>query len=73
MRWHGSNIKKAKAIKKADQLHKETGKQYRVFFLAMRYRVLTRDDIQSYKHDKVFARHINSTNIDHLAFYNTGR
>lgn len=72
IRWRGSNIKKAKAIRKADKLHQETGKQYRVFFLGMRYRVLTRDDIQRLKHEKLFARHINSTNIDHLSFYNTG-
>ena len=71
VRYYGNNFKKQKAIRKADQLHKSTGKQYRVFFLGMRYRVLTRDDIQSLKHDRVFARHINSTNIDHLSFYKT--
>lgn len=71
VRYFGNNYKKQKAIQKADRLHKETGKQYRVFFLGMRYRVYTRDDIQRLKHEKLFARHINSTNIDHLSFYKT--
>jgi hypothetical protein len=60
-----------KAKKKADKLSEKTDKRYRVFFLKNRYQVLTRSDIQSRKHSKEWGWHVNSTNMQPHAFYDT--
>lgn len=60
-----------RAVKRAKKLHARTGRRYRVFFIGNRYQVLTRQDIQQRKHQKLWGWHVNSTNIDNLKFYDT--
>lgn len=71
IRFHGRPSRLKKAIKVADEKHAKDGKRYRVFFLARRYHVLTRNEIKAYKKAGVFRRYINSTNIDPTKFYDT--
>lgn len=71
IRYKGRDAALARATKKAKKLHTKTGKHYRVFFLQNRYQVITRSDIQHRKHAKEWARHVNSTNMQPLCFFDT--
>jgi hypothetical protein len=71
IRYKGRDAALRKATKKARKLHRKTGKRYRVFFLANKYQVITRNDIQHRKHAKDWARHVNSTNLQPLCFFDT--
>lgn len=72
-RYQGNTWKLKSACRKARKKHKKTGKHYRVYFLQNRYRVLTRDDLQKAKHQKKFGWHVNSSNMEPLAFYDTSK
>ena len=50
LRFQGRNSQFLKAVKKADELHKKTGKRYRVFFFGNKYHVWTREDIRKKQH-----------------------
>jgi ribosomal 50S subunit-associated protein YjgA (DUF615 family) len=71
IRYHGSPEKLKKAVSKAERLHTENGKRYRVFFLAGRYRAMNRRDVQQRKRDGDWKRHVNMTNMEPLEFYDT--
>lgn len=60
-----------KAINKADKLHEQNGKRYRVFFLQMSYRVICREDMKDLKRAGFFVYHTNSTNLDTYKYYDT--
>ncbi len=64
------NLKRAE--KKAIQLHKETGKRYRVFFFGYKYRVWTRQDIKERKNIGLFKRDLKAgEDFDSIAFFDT--
>lgn len=71
VRFRGRDASRNRAIKKALQKHRCDGKRYRVFFLQNRYQVLTRQDIQRKKHSGDWGRHVNSTNMDPMKFFDT--
>lgn len=71
IRFHGRPGKLKKAKKLAIRRHLKTGKRYRVFFIAMRYRVYTREEIKAKKRAGIFGSHINSTKIDPHKFFDT--
>jgi len=71
VRYKGRDAARNRAIKKAKRIHRKTGKRYRVFFLQNRYQVITRSDIQQKKHAKDWGRHVNSTNMQRLCFFDT--
>jgi hypothetical protein len=71
LRFKGRKAQLDRAIKKADKLHKDNGKRYRVFFLDGKYRVFQRAEIKENRKAGVFNRYINSTKMDHLKFYDT--
>ncbi len=71
IRYKGRDAALKRATKKAMKLHRKTGKRYRVFFLANKYQAITRNDIQQHKHAKDWARHVNSTNLQPLCFFDT--
>lgn len=60
-----------KAIRRAQNLHRKTGKQYRVYFLDFRYQAITRQDIQNRKHNGQWGWHVNSTRLAPMCFYST--
>lgn len=69
--YHGRDAALKKAVKKAQKLHANNGKRYRVFFLDGRYRVYDRDEIKNNKKDGTFNKYINSTSIDPIKFFDT--
>lgn len=71
IRYHGRPSAFNKAVKRATNLHKKTGKRYRVFFIDRRYRVYTRPDIKYKKKAGEFRRYINSTSIDSIKYFDT--
>lgn len=71
VRYKGRDAARNRAIKRAKKKHKKTGKRYRVFFLQNRYQVITRTDIQRRKHANAWQRHVNSTNLQRLCFFDT--
>jgi hypothetical protein len=71
IRFKGSEFFLGRAIRKANKLHAQDGKRYRVFFLQNKYQVLSRYDIQFRKHNKKFGWHVNSTNMQPHCFYDT--
>jgi hypothetical protein len=71
IRFHGRPAALKRAVKRATKLHKKTGKRYRVFFLARRYRVFTRRDIKDQKKAGVFNHYINSSRLEGLKFFDT--
>ncbi len=60
-----------RAISKAKRKHKKTGRRYRVFFIQKKYQVLSRHDLQKKKHQKIFNRDVNSTNMDLFKTFDT--
>lgn len=76
IRFYGNVYFRKAAIRKAKKLHYEEKdpqrrKRYRVFFIGKRYRVLNRQDIQRFKHDKVMASHVNMTGLQPHCFFDT--
>jgi hypothetical protein len=71
IRYKGRDAAKNRAIKKAERLHAENGKRYRVFFLKNRYEVLSRQDIQHYKHTGEYGWHVNSTSMQPFCYFDT--
>lgn len=70
-RYKGRPAALRRAIRKAKDKHRKTRKRYKVYFLQNKYQVLTRDDIQRGKHQKVFAEYINTTKMEPMAFFDT--
>lgn len=61
-----------RAIKKAETLHKKTGKRYRVFFFGYRYHVWSRQDIKERKRIGLFLSHLKvGDDFDSICFYDT--
>ncbi len=52
-------------------MSKKNNKRYRIYFLAMRYRILHRDDIREAKRYGIFNRHMNVTNTESIIFFDT--
>lgn len=71
IRFHGRKAAFDRAKNKALKEHKKTGRRYRVYFLAMRYRVLHRDDIREFKRCGVFNHRMNVTNTQDIVFFDT--
>jgi len=71
VRFAGRPANLQRAIKKAKKLHTKTGRRYRVFFIARRYRVYHRDDIKANKKAGIFRWWINSTTINKISFFDT--
>jgi hypothetical protein len=71
IRFHGRPAALKRAKRKAMRLNKKKGKRYRVYFLAMRYRVLHRDDVRSAKRSGFFNHNVNVTNTESLVFFDT--
>lgn len=71
IRYYATPKQLQKAINKADELNRETGKRYRVFFLEMRYRVICREDMKDLKRSGFFVYHTNSTKLDNYKYYDT--
>jgi hypothetical protein len=76
IRFWGNIYFRKLAIRKAKRLHLSEPNpnrrtRYRVFFIERRYQVLTRQDIQRAKHEKRFASHVNSTNMQPHCFFDT--
>lgn len=63
-----------KAIRKADSLHADTGKRYRVFFFGDRYRVWHRQDIRRQQADQLLRRDKKAgADFDQICFYDTNK
>ena len=61
-----------KAIRQAKQLHRETGRRYRVFFFGYQYYVWTRDDIKERKRNELFKWHLKAgEDFDRISFFDT--
>lgn len=61
-----------KAIRKANKLHLQTGKRYRVFWLGWKYRAWCRDDIKRLQHDGNLKHGVKAgIDFDGVAFYDT--
>ena len=71
IRYHGRAAALNRATRKAKKKHKKDGKRYRVYFLAMRYRVLHRDDVRAAKRIGFFNHNVNVTNTESLVFFDT--
>jgi len=70
-RFKGRPSALLKAIAKADKMHRETGKHYKVYFLENRYQVLTRMDIQARKFNGEFLYYMNVTKMSAITFFDT--
>lgn len=71
IRFYGRPAALDRAKRKAMELSIKNKKRYRVYFLAMRYRVLHRDDIREAKRAGFFNHNINVTNTQELVFFDT--
>jgi len=71
IRFHGRPAALNRAKKKAMKLNKKKKRRYRVYFLAMRYRVLHRDDVRAAKRIGFFNHNVNVTNTESLVFFDT--
>jgi hypothetical protein len=62
-----------RAKKKADRLHRKTGRRYRVFFFGNKYHVWTRNDIRDRKKSGLFKFFLQAgKDFDRISFYDTG-
>lgn len=73
IRFHGRPSAFERAKRRAIKLHKKDGRRYRVYFLAMRYRVLHRDDVRAAKRAGFFNHNVNVTNTAELNFFDTNQ
>ena len=72
IRFKGRPYLLHKAIKKANKLHRKTGKRYRVFFFGYKFYVWTRDDIKERKHIGLFKDRLKcGSDFDKVCFYDT--
>lgn len=71
IRFKGRPAALEREIRRAQKLHRKTGKQYRVYFLQNRYQAITRQDIQNRKHNGQWGWHVNSTRLAPMCFYST--
>lgn len=72
IRFCGRRSRLVKAIKKADRMHQQNGKRYRVFFFGYKYRVWTRTDIKERKNVGLLKRYLKAgEDFDRIAFYDT--
>lgn len=74
IRFCGRPAKLKQAIRKADRLHQDTGKRYRVFFFGYRYHVWNREDIKRQKHSKLLRHGLKvGADFDKICFYDTDK
>lgn len=71
VRFRGNILYRNRAITRAVEQFRTTGKRHRVFFIAGEYRVWTRQDLQHMKHDRKIKHSINSTAMDYIALFDT--
>ncbi|MFV0341016.1 MAG: hypothetical protein ACK5MA_10410 [Parachlamydiaceae bacterium] len=72
IRFKGRPYLLYKAKKKADKLHKQTGKRYRVFFFGYKFYVWTREDIKERKRIGLFRDNLKcGADFDKICFYDT--
>lgn len=71
IRFKGRPAALEREIRRAQKLHRKTGKHYRVYFLQNRYQSITRQDIQDRKHAGTWGWHVNSTRLAPMCFYST--
>ncbi len=72
LRFQGRPSQLEKAKRKADRLHKKTGRRYRVFFFGNRYYAWTRQDIRDRQHSRLLKHHIKpGVDFDRISFYDT--
>ncbi|MDR1644213.1 MAG: hypothetical protein LBS05_00085 [Tannerellaceae bacterium] len=72
IRFRGRPSRLKRAIRRADRLHRQTGKRYRVFFFGYRFVVWTRQDIKERKRIGLFRSDKKAgADFDTICFYDT--
>lgn len=64
IRYRANDYHRRRAVKRAINLNKKTGKRYRVAFHWGKYRVYHRDDLKDFKQSGFFGRLMNVTRLE---------